>query len=90
MQAGEDMEIIVTNGKITAEEQAYYERYILDKYHRLDIKTVYLTLEGETVCFEICPRKRILTKMGGSLIGDPLDWNDAKCAEYFDTIPNPL
>jgi len=28
--------------------------------------------------------------MGGSSIGDPLTWHDAKRAEYLDTISNSL
>ena len=35
-------------------------------------------------------KKQMLTKMGGELIGDPLKWNRAKQAEYFDTLPNKL
>lgn len=84
------MEVIVTNGVISAEEQEYYEAYIARKYPQLNIRRLILTLEEDRVHFSIEPEKRILTKMCGTLIGDPLTWNDAKRAEYFDTIPNCL
>ena len=84
------MEVIVTNGVISAEEQKYYEAYISEKYPQLNIQRLILTLEEDRVHFSIEPEKRILAKMGGTLISDPLTWNDAKRAEYFDTVPNYL
>ena len=84
------MEIIVTNGVLSAQEQKYYENYIIKKYGHMNIRRALLTLDGDHVDIRIEPQKRILTKMGGSLIGDPLTWNDAKRAEYFDTVPNSL
>ena len=84
------MEVIVTNGVISAEEQEFYETYIANKYSQLNIQRLILTLEEDCVHFSIEPEKRILTKMGGTLISDPLTWNDAKRAEYFDTVPNYL
>ena len=84
------MEVIVTNGVISEQEQEYYETYIAEKYPQLHIQRLILTLEGDHVHFSIEPEKRILAKMGGTLISDPLTWNDAKRAEYFDTVPNYL
>lgn len=84
------MELIVTNGVISAEEQEYYKTYIAEKYPQLNIRRVLLTLEDDQVHFTVEPERRILTKMGGTLISDPLTWNDAKRAEYFDTVPNYL
>ena len=84
------MDVIVTNGVISAQEQEYYEAYIVRKYSQVNIHRLILTLEDDRVHFLIEPEKRVLTKMGGALISDPLTWNDAKRAEYFDTIPNPL
>ena len=84
------MEVIITNGVISAQEQEYYEAYIVRKYPQLNIQRLILTLEEDRVHFSIEPERRILAKMGGTLISDPLTWNDAKRAEYFDTVPNYL
>ena len=71
-------QVIVTNGVLSAEDQEYYEAYIAEKYPQLNIRRLILTLEEDRVHFSIEPEKRILTKMGGTLISDPLTWNDAK------------
>ena len=84
------MEVIVTGGMLSIEEQKYYESHVLEKYPHLEIRKLHLTVDGDFVNIAVEPRKRILTKMGGSLIGDPLTWNDAKRASYLDTIPNSL
>lgn len=84
------MEVIVTNGALPAHEQEQYVRHITQKYPQIAIDKLYLTLDGDFVNICIEPRKRILTKMGGALISDPLTWNDAKRAEYFETIPNHI
>ena len=84
------MEVIVTGGMLSIEEQKYYESHVLEKYPHLEIHKLHLTVDSDFVNIAVEPRKRILTKMGGSLIGDPLTWNDAKRASYLDTIPNSL
>lgn len=84
------MEVIVTGGTLSNEEQKYYESQVFEKYPHLEIHKLHLTVHGDFVNIAVEPKKRILTKMGGSLIGDPLTWNDAKRAEYLDTIPNSL
>jgi len=84
------MEVIVTNGPLPSEEQKYYEDYIAKKYGRLQIQRLLLTLDGDYVNIRIEPRKNVLTKIGGTLISNPLTWNDAKRAEYFDTVPHAL
>ena len=84
------MEVIVTGGMLSIEEQKYYERHVQEQYPHLEIHKLHLTVDGEFVNTAVEPKKRILTKMGGCLIGDPLTWNDAKQAEYLDTIPNSL
>ena len=84
------MEVIVTGGTLSNEEQKYYESHVQEKYPHLEIHKLHLTVDGDFVNIAVEPKKRILTKMGGSLIGDPLTWNDAKRAEYLDTIPNSL
>ena len=84
------MKVIVTNAEMTPEEQQGYVRYVLEKYPRFAIEKLILTVEDDMVRMSIIPRKSVLTKMGGTSIGDPLFWNDAKRAEFFDTIPNRL
>jgi len=84
------MNVIVSGGPMTAEEQQHYIRYVSEKYPHVDIQQLFLAVDGDFVNISIEPRKRVLTKMGGALISDPLTWNDAKRAEYFDTIPNTL
>ena len=84
------MEVIVTGGKMTTEEQRHYIRYILDKYPRTEIEKLYLDLDGDFVNISIEPQKRVLTKMCGAFIGDPLKWNDAKRVERYDTVPNRI
>lgn len=84
------MEVIVTGGTLTEAEQQYYEHHVLEKYPNVEIQKLHLTVDGDYISIAVEPKKRVLTKMGGSLISDPLTWNDAKRAEYFDTIPNSL
>lgn len=84
------MKIIVTNGEMPPEEQRYYAQYVTSKYPRLSIEKIFLTVADDHVEIAVEPKRTLLTKMGGALIGDPFRWNDAKRAEYFDTIPNPI
>lgn len=84
------MELTVTNGSIPPEEKQQYISYIEQKYHRLPIKQIYLALDGDYINITVEPERRVLTKMGGVLIGDPFTWNNAKRAEYFDTVPNSI
>ena len=84
------MKTIVTNAEMTPEEQQGYVRYVLEKYQRLAIEKLILTVEDDMVHMSIIPQKSVLTKMSGTSIGDPLFWNDAKRAEFLDTIPNRL
>lgn len=75
---------------MSTEEQTLYENYISEKYPQLKIQRMFLTIDGDMVSISVELQKAILTKMGGSFIGDPLTWNDAKRAEYFETVPNSL
>lgn len=84
------MEVIVRNGEMSVEEQAYYENYISEKYRQIKIRRLFLTIDGDMVNISVELEKELLTKMGGSYIGNPLTWNAAKRAEYFDTLPNSL
>lgn len=81
---------MIINGEMSAEERQYFENYIQERYRRLDIERLYLTLNGDYVDISVELKKQMLTKMGGELIGNPLKWNRAKQAEYFDMIPNEL
>lgn len=51
---------------------------------------MFLTIDGDMVNISVEHEKEILSKMGGTFVGNPLTWNTAKRAEYFDTIPNSL
>lgn len=84
------MKTVIINGEMSADERQCFENYIREKYRHLDIERLYLTLNGDYVDISVELKKQMLTKMGGELIGDPLKWNRAKQAEYFDTIPNKL
>ena len=84
------VEVVVTNGEISLEEQKKYVRYIAKKYPHIFIEKLFLSADGDFVDIRIQLRKRILTKMGGAVIGDPLTWNNAKQAEFRDTIPNKV
>ena len=84
------MKVIVTGGEMSAEEQQRYIRYVLDKYPYAEIQSLHLALDGDFVNVSIESQKGVLTKMGGTLIGNPLMWNDAKRAEHYDTIPNRI
>ena len=84
------MDTVIINGEMSAEERQYFENYIQEKYRHLDIERLYLTLNGDFVDISVELKIQMLTKMGGELIGNPLKWNRAKQAEYFDTIPNKL
>lgn len=78
------------NADITAEERQVYIKLIQDKYPDIDPDTVILEPDGDFVNIQFKKPRRIFAKMGGTLIGDPETWNDAKRAEYYDTLPNPL
>lgn len=84
------MEVIVKNGVMSAEEQKHYKDYILQKYPQLKIRRLFLAIDGDMVNISVEFQKEVLTKMSGAFIGNPLTWNTAKRAEYFDTVPNSL
>lgn len=78
------------NDMLTTEEREVYLAYIRRKYPNLDPDTVTIEPKGDFVNISFQTHRRIATKMGGTLIGDPDTWNAAKRAEYYDTLPNPL
>ena len=75
---------------LTAEERKVYLAYIHEKYPRIDPDTVVMEPDGDYVNLSFKQPRRIVAKMGGTLIGDPDSWNEAKRAEYYDTLPNPI
>lgn len=88
-QEGFEMLVVVQNGTLSPEEQAYYVRRVTEKFPRgvvekvvLDVGEEYVDIRYTLHCF------RDLRKMGGYCIGDPADWNPAKQAELRDTVPN--
>lgn len=83
------MLVVVQNGALSPEEQAFYVRRVTEKFPRgvvekvvLDVGEEYVDIRYTLHCF------RDLRKMGGYCIGDPADWNPAKQAELRDTVPN--
>lgn len=82
------MDVIVLNSEMSHEEQQYYVRYITEKYPSIPIEKIFLDIDDDYVNINVIPRKRFLAKLNGSLISDPLTWNNAKRAEYFDTLSN--
>ena len=84
------MKIIIQNGDISHAEQDEYVGLILKKYPGLEIDHIVLELSEDQIIYRIAVNEHILTKMGGSVIGDPQNWNTAKQSEYYETIPNRL
>jgi len=76
--------------ELTPEEQREYTRLIRTQFPYVDVDQLVFETDGTHIFFRQQGPKRILAKMGGVYIGDPDTWNDAKRAEYYDTLPNPL
>ena len=76
--------------ELTPEERNKYARSICAKYPNLEADRLVFETDGTHIYFRQREPKRVLAKMGGVYIGDPDTWNDAKRAEYYDTLPNPL
>jgi len=81
---------IKENDDISAEEREVYLAYIREKYPDIDADTVIMEPDGDYVRLSFRKPRKIVAKMGGTLIGDPDTWNEAKRAEYYDTLPNPI
>lgn len=76
--------------ELTPEERKKYARSICAKCPYLEADRLVFETDGTQIYFRQREPKRVLAKMGGVYIGDPDTWNDAKRAEYYDTLPNPL
>ena len=78
------------NDNFTAEEREVYLAYIREKYPNIDPDTVTMEPDGDYVNLSFKKPRKVVAKMGGTLIGDPDTWNEAKRAEYYENLPNPL
>lgn len=78
------------NEDFSAEEREVYFAYSREKYPDIDPDTVTMEPDGDYVRLSFRKPRKIVAKMGGTLIGDPDTWNEAKRAEYYDTLPNPI
>ena len=81
---------IKENDDISAKEREVYLAYIREKYPDIDADTVIMEPDSDHVRLSFRKPRKIVAKMGGTLIGDPDTWNEAKRAEYYDTLPNPI
>lgn len=84
------LRVIVENGNLSLDEQDYYIDCITKMYPNIGIEEIRLDASGDRIQFRVLIQKRILTKMGGTLISDPTLWNSAKQAEFYETIPNSI
>ena len=84
------MKVIVVNGTLSSKEQENYANRVLSIYPGVKIDEILLDASGEEIQYTAVVSKSLLTKQGGAVIGNPLAWNDAKRAEYIETIPNSL
>ena len=85
------MQIVVLNGTLTEAEQDAYILEAAKMYPISIIEKLYLDVQDDhvDVRYEL-HRFRSFRKMGGYCIGEPSDWNHAKQAELWDTVPNPI
>lgn len=82
------MKVIVSNGSLSVIEQNLYKKRIQSMHPGMEIEEIVLDASGEEIQFRAKVCRRILIKQGGSVIGDPMTWNDAKRAEFEETVPN--
>ena len=84
------MKIIVMNGTLTSDEQRCYVEYIQRMYPGIEPDEIRLDVRGDKIQYRVAVVRSVLAKQGGTVIGDPTMWNDAKRAEYAETIPNAV
>ena len=77
---------IIVNGKLTSAEKEVYIEQIVAKHPDVIIDKIILEVSNTSIGYTIFPKKPIFTKLGGYLISDPHTWNDAKRAEYNDSV----
>lgn len=82
------MKVIVLNGSLSMDEQNLYIERIVSMHPSVEIEEILLDAGGAEIQYQAKVRSRVLVKQGGSVIGDPVMWNDAKRAEYIETVPN--
>lgn len=83
------MQIHVTGGSISPEEEAAYVQYICQKYPGGSVQTLDIHVDGAfvdlTYHFVPKPFERI-RRITGYLVGDMTRWNNAKTAEEHDRV----
>ena len=84
------MKVIVVNGTLSTKEEDIYAKRILSMHPGVMIDEILLDASGEEIQYTAVVCNRLLTKQGGTVIGNPITWNDAKRAEYIETIPNSV
>lgn len=67
-------------------EKDVYIEQIVAKHPDVIIDKIILEVSDTSIGYTIFPQKPIFTKLGGYLISDPQTWNDAKRAEYNDSV----
>ena len=87
---GLSMKIVVMNGTLTSDEQRCYVEYIQRMYPGIEPDEIWLDCSGDKIQYRVAVGRCVLAKQGGAVIGDPAMWNDAKRAEYAETIPNAV
>ena len=81
---------IIVKGKLTSVEKEVYIEQIVAKHPDVIIDKIILEVSDTSIGYTIFPKKPFFTKLGGYLISDPQMWNDAKRAEYNDSVANPF
>lgn len=84
------MRVIVVNGTLSSKEKDTYTERVLSLHPEVEIDELELDAGDEEIRYTAVVHKSLLTKQGGTVIGNPLTWNDAKRAEYMETIPNSV
>ena len=84
------MKVIVRNENLSRAEQNDCIRRILQIHSDLAFDHIVLESFENKIKDKLAVINHILTKMGGSLIGEPHNWNSAKRAECCEIIPNNL
>ena len=85
------MQVVVLNGTLTESEQDFYIQEALKVYPMSIIEKLFLDVQSDHVDVRYdLHRFRNMRKMGGYCIGEPADWNHAKQADLWDTVPNPI
>jgi len=77
---------IIVNGELCELERECYIKQIIAKHSDVIIDKIVLDVSNTFISYTAFPKKPIFAKLGGYLISDPQTWNDAKRAEYNDSV----